>query len=204
MVESEQVRYYRERAAEYDDAYDGRPPDWQAEMARLRAVFDGCAGLDGEVVELAAGTGQWTARLVARGAQVTAIDAAPEMLAIATERCRGAIVTEVADLLTWQPARTWDAVVACFWLCHVDDDELPTMLAAMADAVRPGGAVFVADKSNQTPNESRTLRDGREYEIADVRRPVSAWQPAFEAVGFDVEVAVTGRRFVAITGVRRS
>ena len=57
---------------EYDDAYDrthqhDRGPElnagWQGEMTRLQRVFDRVP-VHGEVVELAAGTGAWTERLV--------------------------------------------------------------------------------------------------------------------------------------------
>jgi hypothetical protein len=70
----EQLRYYRERAAEYDEWWERRGrydhgqaanDRWRAEIAEVRRVFDALP-LDGEVVELAAGTGYWTALLAAR------------------------------------------------------------------------------------------------------------------------------------------
>ena len=68
----EQVRYYRERAPEYDQwflrqgRYD-RGEDlnrrWFAEVDQVAAALSGLGEL-GSVLELAAGTGQWTGRLV--------------------------------------------------------------------------------------------------------------------------------------------
>jgi len=200
----EQIAYYRARAAEYDsDAYETRPAEWHAEMAALVAAFDDVGWAGREVVELAAGTGFWTSRLVASGASVTALDASPEMLAVAASKSPG-VTTVVTDLLRWSPARTWDGLVACFWLAHVPEAQLASMLSAMASAVRPGGVVFVADKAGGSPNTARVLRDGRPFSVVDERRPPASWAPRFEAAGFvDVSVSVVGRRFVAITGVRR-
>ncbi|HEY3717219.1 MAG TPA: class I SAM-dependent methyltransferase [Jatrophihabitantaceae bacterium] len=44
----------------------------------------------GDVLELACGTGVWTALLAGRANTLTAVDAAPEMIEIARERAPGA------------------------------------------------------------------------------------------------------------------
>jgi 2-polyprenyl-3-methyl-5-hydroxy-6-metoxy-1,4-benzoquinol methylase len=204
---AEQIAYYRARAAEYDDeAYESKNDDWKSEMARLVSAFEAWP-LDGasSVVELAAGTGQWTARLARRGARVTAIDASPEMLEINGRRLAAEGLDAdhvVADLLAWTPGRVWDAAVACFWLSHVPDASLAPMLSAMAAAVRPGGSVFVADKVEGRGHTARVLRDGRSFTVVDRTRSQDVLVSAFAAAGFSVDVEQIGRRFVAITGVR--
>ena len=58
----------------------------------------------GSVLEIACGTGLWTEALAGWADTVTAIDAAPEMVAIARDRVRSAHVSfEVADVFSWGP-----------------------------------------------------------------------------------------------------
>src|SRR5947209_5174278 len=72
---AEQTAYYRARAGEYDEtsAFDA------AARADLVAALEDFAPR-GHVLELACGTGQWTGELAKHADQVTAVDAAPEML----------------------------------------------------------------------------------------------------------------------------
>lgn len=201
---AEQLAYYRARAPVYDEeAYRSKSDDWWAEMSLVVEHLDR-AQLDGDVVELACGSGFWTERLVAGGARVTAFDGAPEMLDVVRARLGDSAAVElvVADLFEWRPARTWDACVTCFWLCHVPDDRLPAMLAAMAAAVRPGGRLFVADKSSPSPSTEREAA-GRTYTVVDIHRSPEAFIAAFDAAGFDADVTVTGRRFCVVSAQRR-
>jgi demethylmenaquinone methyltransferase/2-methoxy-6-polyprenyl-1,4-benzoquinol methylase len=216
-VLAEQLRYYRARAPEYDDAYsrtgtydrgEAVNAEWQAELSLLMARFRGVE-LGDDVLEVATGTGFWTAQLADRAEHVTAIDASPEMLARTRARLGGrarAVDFVVADLFTWWPQRTWDGCVGFFWLCHVPDDRLPAFLAAVAAALRPGGAVFFGDKSQFVePRPAvgpRTLRDGRTFSVVDrIRRP-SELRDAFGVAGIAVDVVTLGARFCAITGTR--
>jgi ubiquinone/menaquinone biosynthesis C-methylase UbiE len=75
---AEQVAYYRARAPDYDDVYLGK--DWDRCIQELPTA--------GDVLELACGSGHWTRLLAARARSVTAIDAAPEMLALARQRAK--------------------------------------------------------------------------------------------------------------------
>ena len=98
-VVREQVAYYRARAREYDRFYAERD-----DLRVLLPVLDDLP-IAGDVLELACGTGQWTGRLAARARSVTALDAAPETLAIARERVTSPIVQfACADLVAWREA----------------------------------------------------------------------------------------------------
>ena len=90
----EQQEYYASRAAEYDDAYRrtgeydrGRDANarWQADLALLVDAF-GKVRLSGDVVELAAGTGFWTVRIVDRVRSLSVIDGSADMVAMNRER----------------------------------------------------------------------------------------------------------------------
>ena len=77
---AEQIVYYRARAREYD-ATSPMPRDDEARKKLLDAL-DSFAP-KGRTLELACGTGQWTTALAERASELTAVDASPEMLAIA-------------------------------------------------------------------------------------------------------------------------
>jgi SAM-dependent methyltransferase len=70
---AEQIAYYRAHAPDYDVAYLSR--DWDRCIEALP--------ITGDVLELACGTGHWSPLLAARARSVTALDAAPEVLAVA-------------------------------------------------------------------------------------------------------------------------
>jgi SAM-dependent methyltransferase len=108
---AEQITYYRARAPEYDEVYTGRDW-WDAFVDELP--------ITGAVLELACGTGRWTPLLARRAQWLTAVDAAPEMLALARRRVEGLPVELVeANVFTWQPPRRYDTVFFAFWLSHV-------------------------------------------------------------------------------------
>jgi demethylmenaquinone methyltransferase/2-methoxy-6-polyprenyl-1,4-benzoquinol methylase len=81
-----QVDYYRRRAKEYDATSYGDLAAARARIARLVAQMQPA----GSVLEIACGTGLWTEALADMATAVTAIDVAPEVLAIARERVRAA------------------------------------------------------------------------------------------------------------------
>jgi demethylmenaquinone methyltransferase/2-methoxy-6-polyprenyl-1,4-benzoquinol methylase len=111
---AEQVAYYRAHAPDYDN-YLGK--DWDHSIEELP--------ISGDVLELACGTGHWTRLLGARS--VIAVDAAPEVLALARRRVRGLPVEFIqADVLAWQPPRRFDTVFFAFWLTHVPRPGSPT------------------------------------------------------------------------------
>jgi len=189
---AEQKRYYSARAPEYDDwwfrrgRYAHDPPHvregWFADQRELETILDAFTP-DGEVLELAAGTGLWTRHLVRHATRVTAVDASPEVLALNRARVDASNVDYVvADIFAWQPTQTYDVCFFGFWLSHVPESRFDDFWKKVAAALRAGGRVFLVDgaaqqaahTSRQTSDERtvRTLADGREFEI--VKR---FWEP---------------------------
>ena len=219
-VLTEQLEYYRARAAEYDkwwlrEGRFDRGPEanarWFAEATELERVL---ARFDprGDVLELACGTGLWTRRLVDYAAHVTAVDAAPEVLEINRARVGDPTVAYLeADLFEWTPdPGAYDACVFTFWLSHVPDSRFAAFWERVGAALRPGGRVFFIDSArtatstaadHRLPEEgeatmTRRLDDGREFQIIKRFYDPDRLTRALEELGWRAEVHTTGEFFI--------
>jgi 2-polyprenyl-3-methyl-5-hydroxy-6-metoxy-1,4-benzoquinol methylase len=225
----EMAAYYRDRAPEYNAWFERRGnydhgaaenAQWFAEVAAAFAALDELA-MTGDVLELAAGTGIWTERLLRTASTVTAVDASPETLALNRARIRGDRVRYIqADLFSWRPERTYDGVCFAFWLSHVPHERLDAFLQMVAAALEPGGKLFFVDSHRrrkpstetvvQSPPEpgsqvlTRRLHDGRAYRIVkNFYEPVELVERC-AAAGLHVTVQETASVFIYGTGSRGS
>ncbi len=194
----EQIAYYRARAQEYDESIR-ETAELQGVFARARELLQQRGPCE-QVLELACGTGTWTQVLLAIGQEITAIDAAPEMLELAQQKLRNARVHyQQADLFQWEPEREYQLVFFANWLSHVPPEELDTFLSRVARAVRPGGYVAIIDQYAPTPEDRqimqkgegghiyahRLLRSGKTFTIIKMFYNVMALQEIFTALGFE-------------------
>lgn len=225
-VLDEQLAYYRARAPEYDEwflrqgRYDrGEAPTatWHEEVAQVARWLD-ALDLEGrDVLELAAGTGVWTQRLVATGARVTAVDAAPEMLAQLREKVgAGSLELVEADLFSWVPPRRFDVVVSCFFMSHVPDERFDGFLSLVGASLVRGGTVFLLDGLAEPTSTAvehelppagvqtmrRRLNDGRTFEIVKRFRTDEELSARCEAAGLHCEVRRTPTYFQVVTARR--
>lgn len=164
----DQRDYYRARAPTYEkDLYNwaGAPHALDDVVARVPA--------GGAILELACGTGIWTERLLRRSADVAAVDAAPEMIAIARARA-GEARYVVADVFSYEPDRRYDTVFFGFWLSHVPGDRFASFWQTVSAALADGGRVVFVDEhvSGQDKEQwlepgvvLRTLPDGSEHRV---------------------------------------
>src|SRR5947207_2398810 len=145
---AEQIAYYRAIATEYDD-HALREPGGD----ELLAAFDSFAPT-GQVLELACGSGLWTVELLRHAEAVTAVDASPEMLAIASARVGDRPVRFVeADIFDWTPERRYGVVFFSFWLSHVPLERFDAFWSGVANCLAPAGRVFFVDDAHRTPDE---------------------------------------------------
>lgn len=215
----EQIAYYRARASEYDEwflrqgRYD-RGPDlnarWFAEIAEARGALDRFDP-SGDVLELACGTGLWTQQLARLARSVTAVDSAPEMLALNRARLAdaGNVRYLQADLFAWTPDKRYDAVFFSFWLSHVPPERFTAFWALVRDALAPGGRVFFVDslysesstasdhalEGQEATTLSRRLNDGREYRIVKVFHDPEKLAGQLQALGWTATVGRTPTYF---------
>lgn len=217
----EQLDYYRARAQEYDESVQqtGRfaapepvNPDVDREWAQAVTALHTLKPVD-SVLELACGTGLWTQELVKIGKSVTAVDGAPEMLD--TNRAKlpdAGVEYKVVNLFEWKPDAQYDLVFFAFWLSHVPPERLEAFLDSLTNAVKVGGRVFIVDEpagGNQLSGEneagvyqSRTLHDGREFQIVKVYYEPSKIQAALHQRGFDSFTSKAGDYFFYLCGTR--
>jgi SAM-dependent methyltransferase len=197
----EQIAYYRARAPEYlSDALA------VLRDSKIEAAVDGFAP-GGHVLELACGPGTWTPRLLETAATVTAVDASPEMLAIARQRVGhdDRVRFVLADLFTWRPDRRYDVVFFGFWLSHVPLARLAEFWALVDDCLVPGGRVLFVDDAHRSPDEliegaasstiQRRLSDGSAHRAVKVPHEPGMLEHRLAQLGWDIEVAADGPFF---------
>jgi len=102
----------------------------------------------GDALELAAGTGAYTAALLESADHVTAIDASPESLALARAKLAGyadRLTLVEADLFRWRPPRRYATIFFAYWLSHVPSSRFEAFWRFVSDALAPRGQVFFID-----------------------------------------------------------
>ena len=190
---AEQRAYYRARAPEYDEwwqrrgRYDrgsGMAEEWDRQVAQVAAALE-TFDATGDVLEMAGGTGWWTARLARTAGRLTVIDSSPETLDLNRHRVGHPDVDYlVADLFSWQPQRTYDVVFFSFWLSHVPRARFSAFWSLVRSCLAPGGRVFLIDNrddphatgDNTDPYvlhhgrdlDLRRSHDGNEYKVVEV------------------------------------
>jgi len=197
---AEQVAYYRALAAEYEDHALAAPGG--DELSRAIDDFRPA----GHVLELACGPGTWTERLLGHATSVTAVDAAPEMLAIARARVGGERVRFIqADLFAWAPDRRYDVVFFGFWLSHVPPERFDSFWSLVADCLLPEGRVLFVDDGHRAPGEPidgessatirRRLNDGTPYRIVKVPHRAADLEARLARLGWRITVTPTSGPF---------
>jgi SAM-dependent methyltransferase len=212
---AEQKRYYAERAAEYDDWWYRRgryelEPDalvrWQDDAAEAEKALEARAPVR-SVLELAAGTGIWTRKLVALAAHVVAVDANAETLALNTSDAD--LVR--ADLFDWRPAESFDLVFFSFWLSHVPEERFDDFWQLVRSALAPGGRVFLVDSGagdsahtatdQAGEEETRSLADGRVFRIVKRRWTPEELAARVRPLGFELDLRdTTNAHFLYASG----
>ena len=190
---NEQRAYYRALAGDY--LHQDLDLPGGDEIAEALDAFQPT----GSVLEFACGPGVWTGQLLRHATDVTALDASPEMLAIAAARVASERVRFLqADLFTWQPDRLYDVVFIGFWLSHVPAERFESFWSLVADCLKPSGRVFFADDAYRTPDElvegpsSSTIRrltpDGSAYRIVKVPHQPADLERQLRRLGWDITV----------------
>jgi SAM-dependent methyltransferase len=208
---AEQMAYYQAFAAEYD-ANSPLPYD-HASRTALTAALDAFRP-SGDVLELACGTGQWTAELVRHASHLTAVDAAPEMLALASARVTDSRARFIrADIFDFRPERRYDVVFFSAWLSHVPPQRFDQFWRLVHDCLTDSGRVFLIDELPAVAREEQLVPGGV---APTVERPLGsgaarvvkvfyeprALRDTLSELGWQMDVQTVGWRFFYATGAR--
>lgn len=161
------VDYYARRAGEYEQIYD--KPERQPDLALLRKKIP--ERLRGRrVVEVACGTGYWTALVAPVAASVVATDLADEPMQIARSKRfpPGKVFFHKEDAYQLPPSLgRFDAALAVFWWSHVPRRRIAEFLASLHARLEPGARVLLMDnryvEGSSTP-VSAADADGDTYQ----------------------------------------
>lgn len=204
---AEQIEYYRAVASEFESL---SLPGWGGpEVADALEVFRPTK----DVLELACGAGMWAERLLLHATSITAVDAAPEMLARAQARVGSASARFVrADLFSWGPDTRYDVVFFGFWLSHVPRDRFELFWSLVDACLKPGRRVFFVDDAFRTPEEliegesfstiQRRLNNGTAHHIVKVPYQPANLETKLASLGWSFTVTQTSGFFYWGTGGR--
>lgn len=139
--------YYAQRAEHYERVYHRGDPVRQAELGAVER--DLRERLEGRrVLEIACGTGYWTAKIIGSTSHITAIDATAEVLSIARhkglDRQKAVFLPGDAYRLEEVPG-AFDAALAAFWFSHVPKRRVREFLNGMHRRIGPGAVVCMVD-----------------------------------------------------------
>ena len=165
-------------------------------------------GATGSVLEIAGGTGWWTARLARTADSLTVVDSSPEVLALNEDRVgRSDVNYVVADLFDWQADSKYDVVFFSFWLSHVPRARFGGFWSLLRSCLAPSGRAFLIDNRNDPQPETaakdpfvlkydtdlhvRRLRDGSEHRVVSVMYEPGELQSLIEAEGWRAEIEAT-------------
>ena len=201
-VLAEQITYYRAVAAEYD-SHSLQAPAGEDLVEAIESFQP-----EGSVLELACGRGRWTAELLRNASEVTAVEAAPEMLAVAAQRLGqdSRVRFFQADVFDWRPEARFDVVFFGFLLSHVPKERFETFWSLVADSLAPGGRVLLVDDGYREPHEvvfgpgsaviQRRLNDGSAYRIVKVPLEPTSLEARLRRMGSDIAVRATSGPFL--------
>jgi SAM-dependent methyltransferase len=213
---AEQVAYYRAVAPDYESL--SVPGGGGSEVAAALEAFAPA----GDVLELACGPGMWTELLLRHATSVTAVDAAPEMLARARALVgddagagggkAGRVRFVQADLFSWRPDRRYDVVFFGFWLSHVPRDRFEAFWCFIDDCLTPKGRVFFVDDAFRPAEEliegvasstiERRTGAGAAYRIVKVPYRSTELEQRLDALGWRLTVTQTSGAFYWGAGSR--
>ena len=214
----DQIAYYRARAGEYDEWFyrQGRfdhgeeyNTRWFDQVGHVVHALDIFAPT-GDVLELACGTGLWTERLIQHATNLTAVDAAPEVLAINKDRVNDDRIHYIqSDIFAWRPKQTYDVVYFSFWLSHVPPEHFGPFWDLVHRCLKPGGRAFFVDslyEPTTTANnhqllgkdstvQDRVLNDGRTYRIIKIYHEPESLSLQLAKMGWQTDIGRTANYF---------
>ena len=178
-MSDDMVKYYSDRAKEYEEIYAWRDPGRQEEQdlmgEELKKAFNGK-----RVLDIGCGTGYWSKIYSETAESVLGIDINETVLDIARSKEYGCPAEfKVMDAYNMDLDAKYTGTIASFMLSHVLVKDMAGWIDHVHDQIEPGASVFIADNTfvegiggklhteEGDPNtyKLRTLNDGSQHMI---------------------------------------
>lgn len=215
------LRYYDERASEYEEAYvlgtgTASIPDpdvFRREASILAGIVERFAR--GRIVDLACGTGYWLPYYSSRCSSLTLIDQSARML----DECRkkiGALdasdraTIAQGDVFNYQfGQRAYDSALVGFLLSHLTEAEERVLFDRLGGLLDADGQFLILDSAwslerarvnAKIERQERRLNDGTRYEVYKRyldRQDVLDWTTKY---GVATSIEHFGTAFLAVSG----
>ncbi len=173
--------YYSYRATEYEEIYHHPDPIRKKELVEISIAMKEVLS-NRHVLEVACGTGFWTAVAAETAEEIIAIDISDEMLAIAKTKDlpKGKVEFRSVDAYALDViSETFDAGLANFWFSHIPKSRLDDFLHQFHEKFVSDAVVFMADNiyipgiggelirkpDCEDTFKLRELSDGSRYEV---------------------------------------
>lgn len=175
------MKYYSERASEYEQIYYRDVPQRQRELDadadRLQQLVHGCSVLD-----LACGTGYWLEKMSQTAKSIAAVDVSSEMIQQARQKefaCSVDFVRADMNELPFAPP-VFDRVTLGFWFSHHPKQQYDRLFDLLTTYMAENGSIWMIDNNPLAEGLSqnsvgtdehgnnlikRKLDSGREYTI---------------------------------------
>ncbi|MFQ6547204.1 class I SAM-dependent DNA methyltransferase [Aestuariibius sp. 2305UL40-4] len=173
----ETLAVYDAKATEYAATFDAKP-------STALANFIAAMPRDAHVLDLGCGPGTSARTMAEAGLTVTATDASPEMVALASRVPGITVREEDFDALTGTDL--YDSVWASFSLLHAPRAAFPRHLAAIATALKPGGRLHLGLKTGTGEGRDALGRFYTYYTPSELR-------DLLQAAGFTLLETTEGR-----------
>ena len=215
------LRYYDERAHEYEDAYVlgtgtasiSDPQVFRREAVLLAGIVERFA--HGRLIDLACGTGYRLPHYAARCSHITLIDQAPRMLGecrkkIATLDAPERVTIVQGDVLE-HPFTTgaFDSALTGFLISHLTEEQEATLFARLRRVLDAKGRFLILESAwsperarvnLKIERQERRLNDGARFEIYKRyldRQDIDDWATKYGAA---MSIEFFGTAFVAVSG----
>lgn len=173
------VRHYDDKAKELAVRYES------ADMSETQGLLLKYLPAGGSVLEIGCGSGRDSAFLLAKGFDMTAIDASAEMLGEAKihhPQLAGCLYHESFPLPPDSPIlnRQFDGVVSIAALMHIGDQDLFECASQIRDMLHSGGILVLSASIGREEIVAGRDKNGRLF----MERPAEQIQLLFERLGF--------------------
>lgn len=141
------------------------------------------------VLDLGCGAGWAAALMQERGFDVHALDATPEMAALAQAKLKRTV--RVASFESVDEVAMYDGIWASGALLHVPKAEMPALLARLARALKPGGLLLATFKAGDGEARDKLGRFYSYYALGELEQLFGA----VPCVALEGHLASTGTDF---------